>query len=189
MAWWIQPLEIADENGNPTGRFRMTATSDEGGGGPLGDTSHDHASAEEAQECDRCDEYCSRISGFPPRKERQSERADRDAGEAEKRIRGAMTRREATSGWATVTVPDLTALLAEIDRLTRERDELRRQLDEAKPKRDDTALLRQALERLEVLCVTVDSEWGLCRSFDEIEKDGDLWPEIVALKARLGERQ
>lgn len=71
MAWWIQPLEIADENGNPTGRFRMTATSDEDGGGPFGDTSHDHASAEEAQECVRCNEYCSRISGFPPRKERQ----------------------------------------------------------------------------------------------------------------------
>ena len=70
MAWCIQPLEIADENGNPTGRFRMTATSDEDGGGPFGDTSHDHASAEEAQACDRCDEYCSRISGFPPRKER-----------------------------------------------------------------------------------------------------------------------
>ena len=70
MAWWIQPLEIADENGNPTGRFRMTATSDEDGGGPFGDTSHDHASAEEAQACDRCDEYCARISGFPPRKER-----------------------------------------------------------------------------------------------------------------------
>jgi len=69
MAWWIQPLEIADENGNQTGRFRMTATSDEDGGGPFGDTSHDHASAEEAQACDRCDEYCSRISGFPPRKE------------------------------------------------------------------------------------------------------------------------
>jgi len=71
MAWWVQPLEIADENGNPTGRFRMTATSDEDGGGPFGDTSHDHASAEEAQECVRCNEYCSRISGFPPRKERQ----------------------------------------------------------------------------------------------------------------------
>lgn len=70
MAWWIQPLEIADENGNPTGRFRMTATSDEDGGGPFGDTSHDHASAEEAQACDRCDEYCARISGFPSRKER-----------------------------------------------------------------------------------------------------------------------
>lgn len=125
MAWWIQPLEIVDESGNPTGRFRLTANSDEGGGGPFGDTSHDHASAEEAQECDLCDEYCSRISGFPPRKERQSERADRDAGEAEKRIRGAMTSREAKSGWATVQVPDLSALLAEIDRLTRERDEAR----------------------------------------------------------------
>lgn len=45
--------------------------------------------------------------------------------EAEKRIRGAMTLREAKSGWATVQVPDLAALLAKIDRLTRERNEAR----------------------------------------------------------------
>ena len=46
----------------------MTATSDEDGGGPYGDTSHDHASAEEAEACDQCDEYCSKWSGFSSRK-------------------------------------------------------------------------------------------------------------------------
>lgn len=68
MAWWIQPQEIADGSGRGTGRWRMTATSDEGGGGPTGDTSHDHATAAEAGECDRCDAYVSSVSGFPRRR-------------------------------------------------------------------------------------------------------------------------
>lgn len=68
MAWWIRPLEIADAHGRGTGRWRMTAKSDEGGGGPFGDTSHSHATADEAVACDRCDEYVSQISGFPSRK-------------------------------------------------------------------------------------------------------------------------
>lgn len=55
MVWWIQPLEIAGADGEGTGRWRLTAKSDEGGGGPYGDTSHDHASAEEADACDQCD--------------------------------------------------------------------------------------------------------------------------------------
>lgn len=77
--WWIQPRMIADETGNGTGRWRMTAQSDEGGGGPYGDTSHDHATAEEAEACERCDEYVSRVSGFPSRKRRAEyeERAER----------------------------------------------------------------------------------------------------------------
>ena len=66
--WWIQPSELAGQNGEPTGRYRMTATSDEDGGGPFGDASHDHASAEEAQQCKRCDEYCSRMAGMPSKK-------------------------------------------------------------------------------------------------------------------------
>ena len=32
--WIIQPLEIADDDGKPAGKWRMTATSDEDGGGP-----------------------------------------------------------------------------------------------------------------------------------------------------------
>ena len=63
MAWFILPRQLAN-----TGRWRMTATSDEGGGGPFGDLSHDHATAEEAQQCDQCDSYVSGIAGFPSRK-------------------------------------------------------------------------------------------------------------------------
>lgn len=73
--WWVQPMEIADQDGKPSGRWRMTAKSDEGGGGPYGDTTHDHATAEEAEACDACDEYVSRMSGFPSRK-RQAEMED-----------------------------------------------------------------------------------------------------------------
>ena len=82
--WWIQPNELAGPNGEHTGRFRMTATSDEGGGGPLGDTSHDHASAEEAQQCERCDEYCSRIAGMPSKKARAEAEEAGDRNEYER---------------------------------------------------------------------------------------------------------
>jgi hypothetical protein len=67
MVWFTEALEVT-RDGNPTGRWRMTATSDEGGGGPYGDTSHDHATPEEAELCERCDEYVSGITGFPSRK-------------------------------------------------------------------------------------------------------------------------
>jgi len=80
MAWWIQPREIADAHGQTTGRWRMTAKSDEGGGGPYGDTSHDHSSAEEAQQCDACDEYTSQCAGMYSRKRlaEAKERAERE---------------------------------------------------------------------------------------------------------------
>lgn len=68
MAWWVQPLEIANENGTGTGRWRLTAKSDEDGGGPFGDTSHDHATAAEAQACERCDDFVSGITGFPSKR-------------------------------------------------------------------------------------------------------------------------
>lgn len=82
MVWFTQPQEIA-KNGVGTGRWRMTARSDEGGGGPFGDASHDHATAEEAEACDACDEYVSRVSGFPSRKasaeaKERHERAEMD---------------------------------------------------------------------------------------------------------------
>lgn len=77
--WFTQAQEIADENGRGIGRWRMTATSDEDGGGPFGDPSHDHASAKEAEECDRCDEYTSRVTGMPSRRryEAMKERSER----------------------------------------------------------------------------------------------------------------
>ncbi len=68
MVWFVQPLEIAGERGEKTGRWRMTATSDDGGGGPFGDTSHDHGSADEAVACERCDEYVNSVAGMPSRK-------------------------------------------------------------------------------------------------------------------------
>ena len=79
--WWIQPSKLAGPNGEHTGRYRMTATSDEGGG-TFGDTSHDHASAEEAQQCEQCDEYCSRIAGMPSEKA-QAEAVQLQAKEGE----------------------------------------------------------------------------------------------------------
>lgn len=82
--WWVQPREIADEHGKPTGRWRMTAKSDEGGGGPWGDVSHDHATAEEAEACDRCDEYVSARTGFPSRKRRAEDKERRERAELER---------------------------------------------------------------------------------------------------------
>lgn len=51
MAWWIEVLEIADDGGKGTGKFRLTATSDEDGGGPFGLCDHEHRSREAAQDC------------------------------------------------------------------------------------------------------------------------------------------
>lgn len=78
--WLIQPMKIAGTNGEWNGKWRMTATSDDGGGGPYGDTSHDHASMEEAQQCGACDEYTAQVSGMP------SKKAMREADEARDRI-------------------------------------------------------------------------------------------------------
>lgn len=82
--WITCPLQIADKDGNPTGRWRMTAKSDEGGGGPYGDTTHDHASAEEAEACDLCDEYVARITGFPSRRQREADDEVRERAEYER---------------------------------------------------------------------------------------------------------
>lgn len=51
----------------------------------------------------------------------------------------------------------------------------------------DTALLRQALAKLEDLRVTVDAEWGYCRDLVEIDAAGDQWPVVIAIRERLGE--
>lgn len=51
MVWWIQPLEIADDEGKPTGKYRLTAKSDEDGGGPFGLCDHEHESRHEAANC------------------------------------------------------------------------------------------------------------------------------------------
>ncbi len=50
MVWWIRSLEIEDEQGQATGRYRLTATSNEHGG-PYGLCDHEHLTVEEAQNC------------------------------------------------------------------------------------------------------------------------------------------
>lgn len=51
MAWLIQVLEIADQLGKPTGTYRLTATSDEDGGGPYPMCTHTHATRDAADDC------------------------------------------------------------------------------------------------------------------------------------------
>lgn len=63
MAWFVEALEIMGPGQSHTGRWRLTATSDEDGGGPWGDNSHDHGSESEAIECERCQDYVSRRTG------------------------------------------------------------------------------------------------------------------------------
>lgn len=63
--WITQPMEIT-KDGVATGRWRLTARSDEDGGGPYGDNSHDHGTPEEAQECEKCREYCAGWTGRMP---------------------------------------------------------------------------------------------------------------------------
>jgi hypothetical protein len=84
MAWIIQTWEIADSYGKPTGRWRMTATSDEDGGGPFGDDSHDHSTAAEAESCDKCDEFVNQVAGFPSKKHLRETEDQRDRAEYER---------------------------------------------------------------------------------------------------------
>jgi hypothetical protein len=58
MAWWIMVRQMVDEDGKPIGRYRLTAKSDEGGGGPYGlcECEGGHATAEEARECPKARE-------------------------------------------------------------------------------------------------------------------------------------
>jgi hypothetical protein len=68
MAWFTKPLEITMD-GMPTGKFRMTARSDEDGGGPWGNEECFHDTPDEAYRCERCDEFISQVTGFPTRKQ------------------------------------------------------------------------------------------------------------------------
>lgn len=51
MAWWIMVLEIADDQGQGTGKYRLTAKSDEDGEGPYGLCKHQHSTIESAKNC------------------------------------------------------------------------------------------------------------------------------------------
>lgn len=61
MVWWIRALEIADpDTGLGINKFRLTATSDEDGGGPYGLCDHEHETIEEAQQCEEAQEESSK---------------------------------------------------------------------------------------------------------------------------------
>lgn len=55
MAWWVRVLQIKGEGGQPSGRYRLTRTSDEDvddcGPFPLCDCENGHASQQEARDC------------------------------------------------------------------------------------------------------------------------------------------
>jgi hypothetical protein len=72
-------MQIADEKGLPTGKFRLTVESDEGGGGPYGNPKCFHDTEEEATICEDCDDYTSRAAGFPSKKtlKEQKEKEER----------------------------------------------------------------------------------------------------------------
>lgn len=82
MAWIIKPMQIQDEQGEPSGKWRMCAYSDEDFDDLIyGRLECRHDSPEEARACVECDEYVSGVSGFPSRK-RQLE-LDEEHGRAE----------------------------------------------------------------------------------------------------------
>lgn len=122
--------------------------------------------------------------------------------EAEKRTRRAMTLREARSGWATVQVPDLAALLAEIDRLRQWEVTGREWIDKtdwmqsgptpvrwlgkhrADALRDEINLLRAAIDTQPSPPAREDMGWAGKVHLAEAEKENDaLRAEVDALRA------
>jgi len=81
--------------------------------------------------------------------------------EAEKRTRRAMTLREARSGWATVQVPDLAALLAEIDRL---RAAVQHESDCVEAAKEEVEALRADAERLSSIAYP-----PFCDEYNEVD--------------------
>ncbi len=78
--WIVKPMQMADEDGNPIGRWRLTARSDEVGG-PHADVSHDHATADECEPCEDCDRYTSAMTGFPSRAQMKADKEAHDRRE------------------------------------------------------------------------------------------------------------
>lgn len=64
MVWWVKTLEIADESGKGTGKYRRVAKSDEGGG-THGLCEHCHDSVEEAQACEEARKNEGPVTGIP----------------------------------------------------------------------------------------------------------------------------
>ena len=51
----------------------------------------------------------------------------------------------------------------------------------------DHDLMQQALDALITCEVQIESEWGVARSMEQIEADGDTLPVILALRERLAQ--
>lgn len=64
MTWFVEPLQRRDDQGQPSGLWHLCAKSDEGGGFTPG-CSHDHRSAEDAQDCLDAQRYLGTVTGFP----------------------------------------------------------------------------------------------------------------------------
>ncbi len=45
--------------------------------------------------------------------------------------------------------------------------------------------LQASLTQMEEDIITIDGEWGSCRSLEELESDGELWSEIVQARKML----
>ena len=85
MAWIIQPIQIANKDGNPTGKWRMTARSDEDPRERIyGRVECRHNSPAEASACEACNEYVSRMAGFPSRKRQAELDEEHDRAEYER---------------------------------------------------------------------------------------------------------
>lgn len=64
MTWIVQPLQRKGSDGLPAGLWHLCAESDEGGGFVPG-CDHDHATAEEAQQCLDARKHLGEVTGFP----------------------------------------------------------------------------------------------------------------------------
>lgn len=76
MVWWIQPQQLKDSL-----KWRMTAKSDEDGGGPFGRVECAHDTAEQAESCEACDEYVSGFSGSLTKKRTAELKREMDVAE------------------------------------------------------------------------------------------------------------
>lgn len=54
---WIEPMQITDDAGGPSGKWRLVAYSDEENLKPVGLCLHEHDSAEEARQCPDARKY------------------------------------------------------------------------------------------------------------------------------------
>lgn len=84
--WFIEALEIVDRDKGKTGKFRLTARSDEPVTEPRGNAKCYHDTPEQCFECDACDLYTSRTAGVPTRAERNEMMAKAEANEERRRI-------------------------------------------------------------------------------------------------------